>query len=129
MGKWIGRISGAAVVGFVTYGAHTYFDQGYHTRPDLPKGAFSFTFNSGFRAIALDIPQERDTRRYLGVPFDVPPEAEDEWSMCKRPSTQEAAEVLEGVDMPRGSRLDAVCTIEADGSTLRRGAIFSVPKS
>ncbi|MBT6276667.1 MAG: hypothetical protein HOI95_21335 [Chromatiales bacterium] len=128
MGKWIGRISGVALVGFAAYGGYVYFAGGYHTRPELPKGAFSFSFKSGFRAIALDIPEERETRRYLGVPFDVPFWAEDAWSMCKRPSTEEAAEVLKQVDMGAGSRLDAICTVEADGTTIRRGAVFSVPR-
>lgn len=129
MGKWIGRISGTAIIGFVAYGAHLYIDGGYHTRPELPEGAFSFSFKTGLRAIAVDIPEERRTRKYLGVPFDVPVWAEGAWSLCKRPSEEEAAEVLKGANMTPETRLDAVCTVEADGVTLRRGAIFSVPRS
>lgn len=129
MGKWIGRISGAAIIGFVAYGAYTYVAGGYLTRPELPPGAFSFSFNSGLKAIALDIPEERQTRKYLGVPFDVPSHAEDAWAMCKRPSPEEAARVLKETNMGADSRLDAICTVEVDGATLRRGAIFSVPRS
>lgn len=128
MGKWVGRISGAAIIGFVAYGGYLYFDGGYHTRPDLPEGAFSFSFTTGFRAIALDLPNERATRRYLGIPFDVPAWAEDRWSMCKRPSPQEAADVMARVDMGPPGRLDAICTVETDQTTVRRGAIFSVPR-
>lgn len=128
MGKWMGRISGAAIVGFLAYGAYTYFDRGYHTRPELPEGAFSFNFKNGLRAIAVDIPEQRQTRRYLGVPFEVPSWAEDTWSFCRRPGPGEAEDVLKEIDMGPGSRLDAICTIEADGNTIRRGAIFSVPR-
>jgi hypothetical protein len=128
MGKWIGRASGAAIIGFVAYGAYTYFAESYHTRPQLPEGAFSISFNSGLRAVVLDIPPERKTRRYLGVPFEVPDSVESVWSWCKRPSADVAAEVLKQTDMGPGSRLDAVCMAELDGATLRRGAIFSVPR-
>jgi hypothetical protein len=128
MGKWIGRVSGAAIIGFVAYGAYTYVAGGYLTRPALPEGAFSFSFNSGLKAIAVDIPQERQTRKYLGVPFDVPSHAENAWAMCKRPSADEAARILKETDMGPDSRLDAICVVDVDGVPLRRGAIFSVAR-
>lgn len=129
MGKWVGRVSGAAVIGFVAYGAYTYFAAGYHTRPELPEGAFFISFNSGLRAMVVDIEQERATRQYLGVPFAVPVDVEDAWSICKRASPEETEAVLAETDMAPGTRLDAVCTVEVDGTRFRRGAIFTVPRS
>ena len=129
MGKLVGRLSGAAVLGFAIYGGYTYFEQGYHTRPEIPAGAISFSFNSGLRAIALDMSAERETRRYLGVPFDVPPEVEDAWSICRAPDEAVAAEVVKQFDMGPQSRLDAVCIVETGDTVIRRGAIFSVPRN
>lgn len=109
--------------------AYDYFARGYHTRPELPVGAFSLSFNNGFRAMLLDIPDERSTRRYFGVASNkVPFWAEDAWSSCRQPTKQEASRVLSEVDLGAGSRLDAVCTIQADDATITRGAVLSVPK-
>lgn len=121
------------MIGFAVYGGYIYYANGYHTRPALPEGAFSFSFKSGFRAIALDIPEERATRRYFGVPADVPDTAQDAWSWCKRPTAEEKEEVLEEilkeVDLGPGARLDAICTVTDDGRKIRRGVIFSAPRS
>jgi len=128
MGKWVGRISGAAIIGFVSYGGYVYFADGYHSRPELPAGAISFSFNSGLRAIATGIPEERHKRRYLGVPFDVPDAAKSLWSTCKPPTDEEAAFVREQIDMGPPARLDAICIVEVEGKPLTRGAIFSAPR-
>ena len=94
----------------------------------MPDGAFSLSFNSGFRAIMLDIPDEGLDRRYFGVPFEVPFWAESAWSFCVRPDPAQQLEISESVDLGPGSRLEAVCTLEVDGETINRGAVFSVPR-
>lgn len=76
----------------------------------------------------IDLPDERGTRRYLGVPFDTPFWAEDAWASCSRPTKQDASEILEQMDMGPGSRLDAICKIQADDTTIIRGVVFSVPR-
>ena len=128
MRKWFKRITAILLLSFGAFAAYVYFAGGYHTRPVLPAGAFSISFKSGLRAILLDIPDERGTRRYFGVAFDVPFWAEDAWSSCSQPTKQEASRVLSEVDLGEGSRLDAVCTIQADDTTITRGAVFSAPR-
>jgi hypothetical protein len=130
MRKWVVRITVILVLLSVGgYEAYHYFARGYHTRPALPDGAFSLSFKNGLRAIILDVPEERATRRYFGVPFDVPFWAEEAWSYCRPPTNKQASEITAEIDFfGAGSRLDAVCTVEADNHTMTRGAIFSVPK-
>jgi hypothetical protein len=127
MRKWSNRIAGVILISSLAYGAYLYFAGGYHTRPDIPAGAFSASFKNGLRAI-IDRPDERSTRRYLGVPFDVPFWAEDAWAFCSPPTKKEASDILEQIDMGPGSRLDAICKITADDTLILRGAVFSVPR-
>ena len=129
MAKWIGRVSGAAVVGFAAYGVFTYFSQGYHTRPDVPEGGFSITFNSGLRAIVEGVTQDRQNKRYLGVPYDVPEWAEDRWAMCQPPGEDETDDLPRKVDLGPGSRLEALCRVDGEGETVLRGAIYSAPRT
>ena len=128
MRKWFNRIAGVLLLLLGAYAAYLYFAGGYHTRPELPTGAFSASFKSGLRAIMIDLPDERTTRRYLGVPFDVPFWAEDAWSSCSRPTKQETSRILAEVDIGPGSRLEAICKIQADDTTIIRGAVISVPR-
>lgn len=129
MGKWVGRVSGAAIVGFVAYGGYLYVDGGYHTRPDLPPGATSFAFRSGLRAIAIDFPVDRETRQYYGIPSQVPEWAKDAWSWCRPPTEKEAAETPARTDLGAQSRLEAICKVDQAGQQVIRGLIYSAPKS
>lgn len=130
MWKWILRIGLIAVVGYVGYGAYDYYRAGLHTRPEMPPGAFSISFKSGFRAVLVDVPDERDTRRYFGYPFEVPFYLEDTWSICSPPTEEEAPEAaafMEAQDFP-GARFEVVCRIQVDDETVVRGVITTVPK-
>ncbi len=126
--KWFNRIAGTLLLIGGVSGTYFYFSGGYYSRPELPEGSFSLSFKNGFQGIMVDIPEERLERRYLGVPFEVPFWAEDAWSYCKRPTKQESAKLIAEVDMGPGSRLEAICTIQADDATIVRGAVFSVPR-
>ncbi|MEM7408330.1 MAG: hypothetical protein AAF458_23780 [Pseudomonadota bacterium] len=128
MGMWVGRVSGAAIVGFVAYGGYIYVDRGYLTRPELPPGATSFAFRSGLRAIAVDFRVDREARQYLGIPSEVPQWAKDEWSWCRPPSEAEAAATPPRSDLGDQSQLEAICKVERDGEVVTRGTIYSLPK-
>ena len=80
------------------------------------------------RAIMLDIPDERLERKYWGVPFEVPFWAESAWSFCVRPDEAQQKAINKSVDLGPGSRLEAVCTLDIDGETIDRGAVFSTPR-
>jgi len=128
MSKWGKRILAVFVVSIGGYLAYVYIAGGYFTRPEMPPGAYSMSFKSGIRAIMVDLPDRRLDRRYFGVPFDVPFWAEDAWSFCTRPTEQEASMILTEADTGPGSRLDAICRIKVDDTTIVCGAVFSVPK-
>lgn len=117
-------------VGLVGWGVYDYRMAGLHTRPDMPPGAFSISYKSGLRAILVDVPDERETRRYLGYPADVPFYIEDAWTFCSPPEGDEVAEaerwLAEG-DQP-GMRVEAICRIDVDGETVIRGIITTVPR-
>jgi hypothetical protein len=131
MWKWIVGLILAGVAGFIGWGVYQDRLAGYHTRPEMPPGAFSISYRSGLRAILVDVPDERETRRYLGYPFDVPFYLEEAWAFCsppEGPEIDEAERWLEsGDDMP-GMRVDAVCRLDVDGETVIRGIIATVPK-
>jgi len=96
----------------------------------MPPGSFSISFKNGLRAILVDVPNERDTRRYFGFPVEVPFYLEDVWSFCSPPSDEEAAQVQQFMaqrDFP-GERFEAVCRIQVDDETVVRGLITTVPK-
>ncbi|QRM45351.1 hypothetical protein [Rhizobium sp. BG4] len=130
MGTWIKRIFGAAVLGIIGYGAFDYFQAGYHTRPEMPEGAFSLSYKNGLRAILVGVPNEKETRRYFGHPQDVPFYLKDAWSFCAPPEGEErakAAEFIKSRNMP-GERFEVVCKIKADNDVVIRGLITSVPR-
>ena len=111
MGEWVGRISGAAIIGFVSYGGYV-LRRWLSLAPGTPP--VPSHFNSGLRAIATGIPEERHKRCYLGVPFDVPDAAKSLWSTCKPPTDEETAFVREQTDMGPPARLDAICIVEVE---------------
>ena len=128
--KWIGRALIGAVVALVGYGTYDYYRAGLHTRPDMPPGAFSISYKSGMRAILVDVPNERESRRYFGYPTEVPFYVEDAWAICSPPEGEEKREAelfLEKSDKP-GERFEVVCRIQVDDETVIRGVITSVPR-
>ena len=129
MWKKVIGISLVAVIGYFVYeGYRDYYKLGLDTRPEMPDGAFSMTFESGFRAILVDVPNERDVRRYFGIPAKVPFYLEDAWSFCT-PSTKEyAASFLAQRGNNPGEVFVAVCRIQVDDDEVVRGFITSVPK-
>lgn len=130
MGKWILRGVALVVAAFGAYAVYDYYRAGFHTRPDMPPGAFSISFTTGMRAILVDVPNERDTRRYFGFPAEVPFYLEDTWSTCSPPTVQEAPEAerfMAQRDFP-GERLEVVCRIQVEEETVIRGIITTVPK-
>lgn len=127
--KWIWRLLLIALIGWAGYAAYHYYRGGFHTLPDMPEGAFPLSFTNGLRAVMLDVPDERQTRRYLGLAAEVPFYLEDVWSFCHPPTEElqaEAASFIEERDMP-GERFEALCTIDVDGEEVTRGIVTSVP--
>lgn len=96
----------------------------------MPPGAFSLSYKNGLKAILVDVPDERETRRYFGYPADVPFFVEDAWSYCSPPDDEEVAQAerwLSVSDQP-GMRVDAICRVDVDGEAVIRGIITTVPK-
>lgn len=130
MWKWIGRAALLGVIGFVGWVAYDYYRADLHNRPEMPSGAFSLSYKNGLKAILVDVPDERETRRYFGYPADVPFYIEDAWSFCSPPEGDEVAETerwLAASEQP-GMRIEAICRIDVDGETVVRGIITSVPR-
>ena len=114
-----------AVIAILCWGAYDYFRLGLHTRPEMPDGAWSIVSKAGFRAIAVDIPDERFERKYLLMPAeDVPVWFKDAWSFCTK-ATDEQKELN---PPERGMRLEGFCSIDADGETIYTGVMHSVPR-
>lgn len=122
------RLIGFLIVGGVAYTGYDYVRAGLFSRPDMPEGAFSISYKDGFRAILVDVPNERDTRTYRGFSLDVPDYLEREWSLCMPPSEEEAAEILATHGDNPGERVEVVCTIDTDGVFVTRGYITSMPE-
>jgi hypothetical protein len=130
MWKWIGGLILLGAVGFVAWAAYDYYEAGLHTRPEMPPGAFSLSYKNGLRAILVDVPDDRETRRYFGRPVDVPFYLEDAWAFCSPPEGTEVAEAerwLAEAGQP-GMRFEAICRIDVDGETVIRGFITTVPR-
>ncbi|MBD3756370.1 MAG: hypothetical protein IE937_12265 [Gammaproteobacteria bacterium] len=130
MWKWVFRIGLIALLGFVGIGVYDYYRAGLNTRPEMPPGAFSLSFKSGLRAVMVDVPDERDTRRYFGFPQEVPFYLEDAWAICTPPTDEEKPDVtkfMEMRDFP-GERFEVVCRVQVDDDTVIRGIITTVPK-
>ncbi|MEW2912325.1 hypothetical protein [Leisingera sp. JC11] len=130
MWKWIGRALIAAVVALIGYVAYDYYRADLHTRPEMPPGAFSISYKNGMRAILVDVPNERETRRYFGYPAEVPFYIEDVWAFCTPPEADEqndAVKFIKASNKP-GERFEVVCRIKVDDDTVIRGFITSVPR-
>ena len=147
--RWVRRMIGFGILGYLAFWANDYHRAGYWTLPDLPDGAYTLSFKSGLRAIVVDAEVQDDTwgdgpkyfrslgmanpdRNYLGFPLEVQPWFEDAWSWCKAPTEEEVA-MLEQMpdDFKRrieNARFEAVCRIDVDGTKIMRGLIFSVPQ-
>lgn len=124
------RIVLIVILAFGGYVAYDTYMAGYHTRPKMPEGAFSLSYKSGLRGILVNVPEEKETRRYLGVPMEVPFYLKDSWSWCSPPTKEESARAAQSMaerDWP-GQRLDAVCKITVEGKEIVRGLIITVPK-
>jgi hypothetical protein len=128
MKNWFFRLFGVCVVGLISFGIYDYYKAGLHTRPPMPDGAFSLSYKSGFRAIILDIEDERSTRRYLVRPrTDVPNWFKESWSYCAPLTEEERVFLLVRLEQGPGMRLDGVCTLDADGDVITTGYLFTVP--
>lgn len=116
-------------LGYTAYQSYDAYKGGYFTRPEMPEGAFSLSYKSGLRGILVDVPEEKRTRRYLGIPLKVPFYLQDTWSWCYPPTKEYAAQVddfMADRDWP-GQRFEALCKIMVDGKEVERGIIISVP--
>lgn len=150
--KKIGLVVLIAVLGFIGYDLYGSYRKGYFGIPDLPDGAYVFSYGDGprgLKGIVLDAdvsdplkgyPQylrrihyaNRD-RRYFAIPMEVPSWFENAWSTCTRARDVEKRRYLAELptDLSRDlstARFDAVCRIKADGKEIVRGFLFSVPK-
>lgn len=126
MWKWI---VGLIIIGGGGYLGYDSYMAGHFTRPAMPDGAFSLSFKNGLRGILVDVPNEKATRRYLGVPMEVPFYLTDAWSWCYPPIEEEAPQVshfMAELNWP-GQRFEAVCKITVEGTEVMRGLIISVP--
>ncbi len=126
--KWLLRLLGIGVVGFIGYGIYGYYKAGLHARPPMPEGAFSLSFKAGPRVIMLDTEDERSTRRYVvRQRTDVPNWFKESWSYCTPPTEEVRVFLLEQLEQGPGMRLDGVCTLDADGDVITTGLIFTIP--
>lgn len=149
--RWIVRLLVVSVLGYTGYSVYDLYRGGFFSLPDLPSGAYTVSFKSGFRGIVQGIevsnPSGADApallrqlapanpdRNYLGFPMEVAPWFEEVWSTCKPPTDEERAYIETSMpdDMKRrvqGARLDALCYIETDDNQrILRGLLYSIPK-
>lgn len=124
----IKRILVLLVLADVTYAGYNYYKGGFYSRPPMPEGAFSISYVGGFRAILVGVPNERETRRYIGFPQDVPSYLQEAWSFCNPPTPVEKSKFERDFPQRPGERFEAVCKIDADGDVVVRGLITTVPK-
>ena len=90
---WAKRTAAAAFIAGGGYLAYDIDRTGHHTRRDMPAGAFSISYKNGLRVFLIDVPNERNTRRYFGMPMKVPFYFQDAWSFCSPPSKEDEAQV------------------------------------
>ena len=124
----IKKILGILLLAGVAYVGYDYYKGGFYSRPPMPEGAFSISYKGGFRAILVGLPNERDSRRYIGFPQEVPFYLKETWSFCEAPTKAEEAKFLRDFPQRPGERFEAVCKIDVDGDVVVRGLITTVPK-
>jgi hypothetical protein len=59
---------------------------------------------------------------------DLPEYFDNAWSLCRPPTDAEVDGVLASISLDRGMRLDAVCSLDADGDIIETAVIVSVPR-
>jgi hypothetical protein len=149
MGKWIVRLILLAVIGGVGYYAYLFHRGGYFDLPEIGENSYTMTFKNGVRGIFVDpevtnpmpsnsryfrrLISANPERQYLALAIDVPRWFEDTWSYCHPPTDEERAAVERDLtdETKRdliGARFEAICKIDADGESIWRGLIYSVPK-
>jgi hypothetical protein len=123
------RIIGLMVLLGVGYLGYDYYKAGYHTRPELPEGAFSLSFKGGLRGIVVGLENVEPERVYIAYGArQVPNWYQKSWSTCRALTTEELAQLHKSsVDLGPGGRWEAVCEIDADGDVFVRGWLASVP--
>lgn len=129
MKKWISRTFLVAIVGWAGYSAYVYYKAGLWNRPPVPEGSFWISFKDGTRVIVSDVPNERDTRKYIIRPrTDVPSYFKDAWSFCDPPTLEDAEAINKALPPGPGMRLEAECVLDADGEIIPTGYLYSAPK-
>ena len=129
MRAWISRIGI-----FLGWSAYDYYRMGYHSMPEIGDNDFPLVFDSGYRVIMERSEDKRfaekvNRREYLFAAYlNTPEYFKDAWSRCKAPAGAEAREIEKSSAAPGpGMRLEAVCTLDADGEILRTGIVYSIP--
>lgn len=150
MFKWLIRIVFIGVLGYLGLMAFFLHRSGHFELGNLPDGAYTISFESGFRGIVEGVEiadpsianqskyfrrltYANKDRKYLGFPLKVPTWLEDKWSTCAPPTEQEISDVYASLSEEakrnlRGARLDAICVFDIDGEKIPRGLLFSVPR-
>ena len=127
--KWIFRAVLIVIIGFAGYAGYNYYRADFYNAPEHQDGDFLLSYRSGFKAVMRGFKDERETRRYLGIPAEkVPNWYKGAWSICRSPTESEANEFEQFATFGPGSRLDGVCELDADGDVFVRGRIVTVPK-
>jgi hypothetical protein len=127
--KFLGKVLFLAVGGVAAYTGYGYFRAGLHTRPKMPEGAFSLSFDNGRRVILEGVEDERLERRYMARSYkDLPTYFDGAWSFCHPPTDAEAERITASTSLDRGMRLDALCALDADGDIIETAIIVSVPR-
>ena len=148
--RWVSRILIVSLIGYIGLLLYEYNRLGIFSMPDLPHGAYYVSFDSGLRGIVLnaDVPEtstgsgpkflrslsvENRDIRYIGISQNVPSWFANAWSVCEAPTEQERDSIMESLPNDTlhelgNARFEAVCQIDADGESLLRGVLFSVPR-
>ena len=122
--KWLIVVAAVIVIGGGGYIAYDSYRFGFFSMPDLPEGAYPLSFKNGVRAIMDGVPKAEPDRKFVSRAFEVAPWFEKAWSTCTSPTEAESAEAE---DLGPGTRFEAICRIDADGTKVLRGVIYSVP--
>jgi hypothetical protein len=128
MSKWISALCTGLLCVVAGYVAYDYYRAGLHNRPEMPEGAFSMSYENGMRAILVNVPDERATRRYFGRPAEVPFYLQDAWAFCNPLTEGEIRQIEVYHERLPGERFEALCAIDVDGEIVVRGLITSVPR-